>query len=347
MKPNIYYIIPDLGKPDYSFTTFAKRILARDFSGAANSLRRTERAIGGVKVAYQHCIALNRAGINAYPLLMGNYKGNHYNYDLAYIHHKPEESQVKDGDIVVATEYLPYQGLKFPNATRIMFVQNWINIDRKYKELPGLMGKREIGSAKHTRYRDLGYDHIITCGRYISERLSALLHEDSTAIPNGIDIDVFKPKVESRIENRILCLPRKNPHHINRLKQLIPGSSAHIVEADGLSQSELVVEYQKSDIFAPTGYPEGYPLPPLEAMACGCAVVGFTGGGGSDYMINNKTAITSPDGDVESLAKNLKSVLEDKTTKERIRSGGLRKANEHSLDTMESNVVKYFNKIIN
>ncbi|MBU1249401.1 MAG: glycosyltransferase family 1 protein, partial [Proteobacteria bacterium] len=32
------------------------------------------------------------------------------------------------------------------------------------------------------------------------------------------------------------------------------------------------------------GFPEGCPLPPLEAMACGCLPVGFSGFGGWDYM---------------------------------------------------------------
>ena len=39
-----------------------------------------------------------------------------------------------------------------------------------------------------------------------------------------------------------------------------------------------------ADVFLATGFPEGFGLPPLEAMACGCVVAGFTGMGGWDYM---------------------------------------------------------------
>ncbi len=37
-------------------------------------------------------------------------------------------------------------------------------------------------------------------------------------------------------------------------------------------------------IFLTTGFPEGFGLPALEAMACGCIPVGFSGLGGWDYM---------------------------------------------------------------
>jgi glycosyltransferase involved in cell wall biosynthesis len=39
-----------------------------------------------------------------------------------------------------------------------------------------------------------------------------------------------------------------------------------------------------SHLFLAAGFPEGCPLPPLEAMACGCVVVGYAGCGGYDYL---------------------------------------------------------------
>jgi glycosyltransferase involved in cell wall biosynthesis len=39
-------------------------------------------------------------------------------------------------------------------------------------------------------------------------------------------------------------------------------------------------------IFLGTGFPEGFALPPLEAMAAGCVPVGFGGLGGFEYMRN-------------------------------------------------------------
>ncbi len=89
------------------------------------------------------------------------------------------------------------------------------------------------------------------------------------------------------------------------------------------------------------GYPEGFALPPLEAMACGCAVIGFTGGGGTEHMIDGRTALIAPDGDTEMLAHCLKRVLTDDTLKEKIRTGGLNKAREFSIERMERELLAF------
>ncbi len=68
------------------------------------------------------------------------------------------------------------------------------------------------------------------------------------------------------------------------------------------SQTEIAEHFREADIFLAIGYPEGFALPPLEAMACGCAVIGFTGGGGLDHMIDGKTALVAEDGNVSELA---------------------------------------------
>ena len=39
------------------------------------------------------------------------------------------------------------------------------------------------------------------------------------------------------------------------------------------SQGEIADFFRDADVFLAIGYPEGFALPPLEAMACGCAVV--------------------------------------------------------------------------
>jgi len=56
------------------------------------------------------------------------------------------------------------------------------------------------------------------------------------------------------------------------------------VEVAGLSAQGVAEALGSAHIFLATGFPEGCPLPPLEAMACGCLPVGFMGFGGADYM---------------------------------------------------------------
>jgi len=71
-----------------------------------------------------------------------------------------------------------------------------------------------------------------------------------------------------------------------------------------------------TDIFIAHSYPEGFGLPPLEAMALGTIVIGYTGGGGSDFMENNVNCLIARDGDVKVLADHLTQVILNFTAKD-------------------------------
>ena len=57
-----------------------------------------------------------------------------------------------------------------------------------------------------------------------------------------------------------------------------------LVAIDGLPEHEVAKRLAECAIFLSFGYPEGCPLPPLEAMASGCVVVGYHGWGGREYF---------------------------------------------------------------
>ena len=124
------------------------------------------------------------------------------------------------------------------------------------------------------------------------------------------------------------------------------GTKVDLHVVDGLTQAELIEEYQKADIFLATGYPEGWSLPPLEAMNCGCTTVGFTGGGGAEFMIDNVTAMVSEDGDCVDAAKKLSAVLNDVSLKERIRKTGLEKTDKYTLENTKMQLHKFIDSVV-
>ena len=74
---------------------------------------------------------------------------------------------------------------------------------------------------------------------------------------------------------------------------------------------------------------------------CGCAVVGFTGGGGLEHMIHGETALVAADGNVKELAGTLEKIISNSSLKERIRAGGMKKAKEFSLGNMEKQLLHF------
>jgi glycosyltransferase involved in cell wall biosynthesis len=110
----------------------------------------------------------------------------------------------------------------------------------------------------------------------------------------GVDTTLFCPPPERQDGGllRVAFMPRKNKafaRHIRelaeaRLRRRKPPFPLEWVGIEDRSQAEVAQALQAAHIFLCTGFPEGCPLPPLEALACGCVLVGFTGLGGWDYM---------------------------------------------------------------
>ncbi|MFT6439730.1 glycosyltransferase family 4 protein [Cycloclasticus pugetii] len=330
----IYYLIPDLHKKEFKLKDWLKSVLSgRGIAYFKNKVFRKHKPVGGIKVMYQHCMMLQELGYEAYPLIMGNYVGNFFGYDIELKYIKDVGYNLTEEDVIVATEFFPYEGVDFIGAKKVLFMQNWINIDKRLK-------KEDVNKS----YIDIGYDYVMTCGSFCSEMVIKKMGIDATTITNGIDQQKFINKPEKRIPGRVLAMSRKNLADLEQITELVKRdkSDFDLKIVDGLTQAELIKEYQKADIFLVTGYPEGLPLPPLEAMNCGCVVIGFTGGGASEYMIHNETALVSEDGDCPDAAKHVKAILSDDKLKERLRAAGIIKAKSYTLANTKKMLHEFF-----
>lgn len=334
----IYYVIPDIFR-----VRFSPRVLVRKLrhGGARPYLQQClrghfHRPVGGIKIHYMHVMQLIEAGYDAKVLKLGKYSGNFFGYELPEVDVQALGHRLSPADVVVSTEFKPYDGLQFENCRRVLFVQNWENIFRRL--LPEDQGKS---------YLDLGYDHIISCGDYNSEQVTEKMGVPATTITNGIDQDVFFRDESLREKNRILCLPRKNPEDLERIMSLVLAEfpEAKFVPVDGVNQDEIAVEYRKADIFLATGYPEGLPLPPLEALNSGAVVVGFTGRGGREYMHHRETAMVLEDGDCEGAAAALLEVLRNESLKEELRARGWEMGQRYSLANMKEKLLAFYRSL--
>ena len=69
--------------------------------------------------------------------------------------------------------------------------------------------------------------------------------------------------------------------------------------------------YCSSSVYVVPSWVEGSQLPPMEAMACGCAVVATGVGGIVDYAVPEVTALVSSPMNPEALAFNIARLLGD------------------------------------
>ncbi|KHK03763.1 glycosyltransferase [Desulfovibrio sp. TomC] len=89
---------------------------------------------------------------------------------------------------------------------------------------------------------------------------------------------------------RVGYMPRKNKGLAAMLRHMAEARSGRTglvldwLPIENLPPDGVAEALRSCHVFLATGFPEGCPLPPLEALACGCVVAGFAGFGGFDYM---------------------------------------------------------------
>lgn len=283
---------------------------------------------GDIPIIFNHCDILNKNGIEAIPIVMES--GVSMNLDWFYHETKVQKINseyiynIKESDIIICPSTMCEAVKIFPKGKRFLFVQNY----SKYIQ----------GSAE--KY---AYDGIITLKGYCEDYIKNITAIPVYSVLNGIDLKLFNFKVPKKEKNSVLILYRKNIEIIDEFFQNMPQRIKDYfifnVQYKHLHAQVLIEEYKRHDIYLTFSYPEGFSLTPLEAMACGCIVGGFTGGGGSIYMKNEETALVADDGDIEGVYKLLERFIEEEELKEKLRINSLKKAKEFSMDIMEESIL--------
>lgn len=104
--------------------------------------------------------------------------------------------------------------------------------------------------------------------------------------------------------------------------ETVPGLPAGMHWVQAPTGEALRRLYCEHEVFVSPSWAEGCQLPPMEAMASGCAVVATNVGGIPDYAVAGRTALVVAPRQPESLAAALERLLEDPQLVQRIAHGG-------------------------
>ena len=87
-------------------------------------------------------------------------------------------------------------------------------------------------------------------------------------------------------------------------------------------QSALAAVYSSCEIYLCPSWDEGLGMPPMEAMACGAALVTYDNGGSRDYARDGETALVARRRDVDDLAQRLVLMVSDDALRTRLAAAG-------------------------
>lgn len=189
--------------------------------------------------------------------------------------------------------------------------------------------------------------------RAAAERLGIRVDQ---VITNGIDLQRFQPAVRTPDKRRrivtLSCAthPQKGQVvgveacrmlrdacgeaiSLRALGDALPAFTSLFDRCHGyLHGEDYVRALQETDIFVYPSLFDGFPAPPLEAMACGCAVVTTAVEGVTEYAVDGDNCLVCPPGDASALAAAVQRLLLDEPLRARLQRNGPATAQAYRIE---------------
>ena len=116
----------------------------------------------------------------------------------------------------------------------------------------------------------------------------------------------------------------------------------HVVMTGFVPDEDLVKFYNCADVFVFPSFMEGFGIPPLEAMACGCPVVASRAA--SIPEVVGDAAVMIDPCDIESIAMGIERVLDNNELKHELIERGFKRARQFSWDRAARQLLSVFSK---
>jgi hypothetical protein len=313
---------------------------------ALATVHESNEPVGGLKVLYRHVDILNRNGLTASvihrtPGFRHTWFENHTS--ISYL---SGPGLLCASDILIVPEVFgPFLGEIAPGVRKVIYNQNC------YYTFMGYSFDTPVLDPAYTSHDVLA---TVVVSQDSLEYLrygfaGAALHR----VHLSVDPSLFYPAWPKRRE--VGFMPRKRPNELIQVLTLLRLRGAldgfRLRPIHNVSEAEVARTMRECLIYVSTSSAEGFGLPPAEAMACGCVVVGFHGGGGKEYF-DPSFAYPVEEGDIRGFAATIEEVIDT----ERHRPGVLRdkgrQASEfirkrYSPENEERDVIETWKAILN
>lgn len=289
---------------------------------------------GGIKVIYRHVDILNRHGVSAYVLHQKRgFRCTWFDNDtrIAYtdapfksllsrarnrIKDKLDPGRVQTIPLrrVAETEISPGDFLVLPEKYGPELAAIGRGIPRVILNQNGFLTFRRFGfDAKFNAnpYSDATVRGVLVNSEHVEEYLQYTfpgLHTQRFSL--SIDPGLFR--LHAPKKKQISFSQIKNATDALQVVSILKCRGAlegwEVVPFTNLPQHQVAAIMRDSLVFLSLGNREGFGLPPAEAMACGCVVVGYHGWGGREFF---KPEFSFPieDGDIIGFARKVEEVM--------------------------------------
>ena len=327
---------------------------------------------GGVKQIFRQVEVLNNHGIDAYVLLDKEPKQWWFKSQAAiayspYIYYmlqhillnrmltlrrklkrwrlSKKSVSIAPNDILVIPEIYGAEFNKIlPTNRKIIFNQNCYYTFNIY----GIT----------TNHTEINYNTTDILGAIVvsDDSLAYLNYAFPTANVYRIHIGIQKAIFNyNEVKKRQICfMPRKLSEDVTQIVEILKKREAlknwNFVSIDNKTEQEVAQIMKESVFFLSFNHREGFGLPPVEAMACGCYVIGYHGEAGREYL-NPEFSTTIEYGNIIAYAKKVEEmVMAFEQAPQSVLDKG-RKAsefalNEYSMERQEQDIIHTWKQIL-
>jgi len=151
---------------------------------------------------------------------------------------------------------------------------------------------------------------ILTTSAASNEATSMFLERHCHRLQLPVASEKLRYKAEKKLQ--IAYMPRKRKEEaglvVAALRTRFGLKDIPIISIQGVSNDERNRIMSESLIFLSFSEQEGFGLPPAEAMATGCIVIGYTGVGGNEYF-STETGFPIEDNDILTFVQTVEQVV--------------------------------------
>lgn len=227
---------------------------------------------GGIKYIFRMAETLCADGFDAVVCEQDKARPNWFDNNAALIGY--DTLRPRQGEILVLPEDQPdmLRTLAAWPQRKIIYCQNQFYA--------------ALGTAGATSYADYGVTDILCSSQTIRAHCAERHPQIPThLVPCSVDATLFKPSAKTE---QIAYMPRKRMIESAYLQDMFrhhypQWRAVPWLELSNLNEAQIAAGMARSALFLALSRLDGFGLTPIEAMASGCVVAGFTGIGGHEY----------------------------------------------------------------
>jgi len=261
-----------------------------------------------------HDLAYYMPKLNAYPFI-----------DTTYMKSMIKSSAKRANHIIAISENTKKDIIKFTGIEEDKITVVYEASDRKYGQI---FDKTELDVVK-TKY-NLPEQFIFCCDSITPRKNTARLLAA---------FDLIKDKIPHK-----LVLTGGVSWNSKKVNELVENMEESVMKLGYVSDEDMPLLYNLADLFVYPSLYEGFGLPPLEAMACGCPVI-TSNTSSIPEVVGDAEVMVDPDS-IADLAKAMYEVLTDDELRENMSRKGLERAKNFSWETCANDTLDVLEEIM-